>query len=327
MTTQTTSTNIAINIEPFQTAESRREEPSRYARCIEASKSVRWDIEQDVIRGRSFDLSQKFLPDGLSLVSQLGFLTEAEQRYLSQIQGRTYCNIFHMAERFVNAKVLEVSQDHRFGDQTALEALIRFSDEELKHQEMFRRLEQLADSQMAPGYTFVPDANEVAQVVLEKGTWAVLALTLHIEVVVLVHYRQSIGVEKGLSPLFKDVFRYHWMEESQHAIMDELEWDRCNRQTSWEGRDRGVNEFIELVGAVDGILQMQSQADAEYFARTCGRVLTVDQWRPVEALILKAYRWQHIIMGAQQPHFNKVLTSFVTEEQYHRIEQALASIS
>jgi len=32
------------------------------------------------------------------------------------------------------AKVLETTRDHWLGDQTALEALIRFSDEELKHQ-------------------------------------------------------------------------------------------------------------------------------------------------------------------------------------------------
>ena len=53
---------------------------------------------------------------------------------MSQIQGRTYANIFGLVERFINAKVLELSEDHWFGDQTALEALVRFSDEELKHQ-------------------------------------------------------------------------------------------------------------------------------------------------------------------------------------------------
>jgi hypothetical protein len=31
--------------------------------------------------------------------------------------------------------------DHWFGDQVALEALVRFSDEELKHQALFRRIE------------------------------------------------------------------------------------------------------------------------------------------------------------------------------------------
>ena len=42
----------------------------RYARCIKASKATRWDIDRDVIEGRAFDLSRKYLPDGLSLAHE-----------------------------------------------------------------------------------------------------------------------------------------------------------------------------------------------------------------------------------------------------------------
>ena len=94
----------------------------RYARCIEVSKRIRWEIEKDVIRGRGFDFSHKFLPDGLSKIGEFTFLTDAEKRLLSQVQGRTYANIFGLVERFINAKVLEVSREHWLGDQTALEA-------------------------------------------------------------------------------------------------------------------------------------------------------------------------------------------------------------
>ena len=62
----------------------------RYARTIEASKRIRWDIDRDVIRGRQFDYAKKFLPDGLSKVQELDFLSAVEKRFLSQVQGRTY---------------------------------------------------------------------------------------------------------------------------------------------------------------------------------------------------------------------------------------------
>jgi len=113
----------------------------RYAKCIEVSKRIRWDIDRDVIRGRQFYFSRKFLPDGLSKIDQLPFLTESEGRLVSQIQGRTYANMFGLVERFIGAKILEVSRDHWLGNQVALEALVRFADEELKHQALFRRLE------------------------------------------------------------------------------------------------------------------------------------------------------------------------------------------
>lgn len=109
----------------------------KFARAVHASKRARWDIDTDVIRGRTFDTSKKFLPDGLSLVQNIDFLGADERRFLGQIQGRTYGNIFGLVERFINAKILEIARDYVCGDQTALEGLIRFSDEELKHQELF----------------------------------------------------------------------------------------------------------------------------------------------------------------------------------------------
>jgi hypothetical protein len=154
---------------------------ARYAKTIEASKRVRWDIDLDVIRGREFDLAQKFMPDGLSLVDELKFLSHDEQRFLGQVQGRTYANMFALVERFIGAKMLEISRDHWLGDQTALEAIVRLTDEELKHQELFRRIEALAGSRMPPGYRFDVSPNDVAGFVLGKCTWAVLALTCDIE--------------------------------------------------------------------------------------------------------------------------------------------------
>ncbi len=107
---------------------------ARYAKCIEVSKRIRWDIDRDVFRGRQFDFNQKFLPDGLSKVGELAFLQPAEMRFMSQIQGRTYANRCALVERYIGAKILELSRDHWLGDQVALEALVRLTDEELKHQ-------------------------------------------------------------------------------------------------------------------------------------------------------------------------------------------------
>jgi hypothetical protein len=298
----------------------------RYARCVETSKRVRWDIEEDVIRGRRFDAADKFLPDGLSLLDAFTTLSADEKRFVSQIQGRTYANVFGLVERFINAKVLELSRDHWFGDQVALEALVRFSDEELKHQALFRRIDEMVGDVLPAGYRFDVDPNAVAHAVLGKSTWAVLGLTLDIELFTQFHYRQSIEPNAGLSGLFKDVFLYHWKEESQHAILDELEWVRHDGQVTGEQRDRAVDEFIELVAAVDGILKVQAKADADYFASTCGRAVDEAEVRQIEAAFFKAYRWQYIHSGAQHPHFGMVLSSLITKSQGQRIQAALATL-
>ena len=298
----------------------------RYARCVQTSKRVRWDIEADVIRGRRFNAADKFLPDGLSLAGEFTTLSPDEKRFVSQIQGRTYANIFGLVERFINAKVLELSHEHWFGDQIALEALVRFSDEELKHQALFRRIDAMVGEVLPDGYRFDIDPNGVAQAVLGKSTWAVLALTLDIELFTQLHYRESIEPDTALSDLFKDVFLYHWKEESQHAILDELEWVRHDTGLTAEQRDRAVDEFIELVAAVDGILQAQAQADAGYFAATCGRAVAATEAPAIEAAFLKAYRWQYIHSGAQHPHFGKVLSSLISQNQGQRVQAALATL-
>jgi uncharacterized protein YggL (DUF469 family) len=299
----------------------------RYARCIQSSKKVRWDIDKDVIRGRLFDTTTKFLPDGLSLVEEFTTLSTNEKRFVSQIQGRTYANVFGLVERFINAKVLELSTDHWLGDQVALQALVRFSDEELKHQALFRLLNLMMGDVMPAGYRFDVDANSVARAVLGKSTWAVLALTLDIELFTQVHYRESIASDAGLSELFKDVFFFHWKEESQHAILDELEWTRHDGTLTTEQRDHAVDEFIELVVAVDGILQAQANADACYFVANCRRDIDEAEAKAIEIAFLKAYRWQYIHSGAQHPQFVKVLSRLITEEQGKRIRLALATLN
>lgn len=298
----------------------------RYARCIDASKRVRWEIEEDVIQGRKFDTSEKYLPDGLSLAPEFTSLSGDEKRYVSQIQGRTYANIFGLVERFINAKMLEISSEYWLGDQVALEALIRFSDEELKHQALFRRIDEMVGETLPEGYRFDVDPDAVAGVVLGKSTWAVLLLTLDIELFTQLHYRQSIDPDNELSVLFKDVFLYHWKEESQHAILDELELIRHDATLSADERDQAVDEFIELVGAVDGILQAQAAADTGYFAETCGRTVEEEEAQAIEASFLKAYRWQYIHSGAGHPQFGKVLMSLITEDQGGRIQAALATL-
>jgi hypothetical protein len=141
-----------------------------------------------------------------------------------------------------------------------------------------------------------------------------------------VHYRQSIEADENLSELYKDVFFFHWKEESQHAILDELEWRREDARLTPEQRDRAVSELIELVAAVDGILQAQAPVDVEYFVNACKRSFTADEMKRLHAGVLRAYRWQYIVSGVQDPRFSETLGSMITPEHSQRIGAALAPI-
>lgn len=299
----------------------------RYARCIDASRRVRWEIERDVIRGREFDYGRHFLPDALARMDRFGFLEAGERRFLSQVQGRTYANMFALVERFIGAKMMEVTRGHALGDQVVAESLVRLTDEELKHQELFRRLEEMMAAAMPAGYRFLPPANDVANAVLGKSGWAVLGLVCCIEIFSLTHYRQSIDPAADLCPLWKDVFLFHMKEESQHAILDEMEWQREDARLTAAARDAAVDDLIALVAAVDGVVRLQAGADAQYFLAANPRTLPAgDSARLAEGL-LAAYRWQYILSGVQVPRFQEVLRPMVTEAQMARITAAIAPIA
>ena len=122
------------------------------------------------------------------------------------------------------------------------------------------------------------------------------------------------------------MFRFHWLEEAQHAVLDELEWKREDRKLDAVQRDRAVNDFIALVAAVDGILQQQAKVDCDYFVKHCGRSLPDSEVQRFHNAFLSSYRWQYIFSGVQVQRFMETLTSLITEDQLYRIENALLSL-
>ncbi len=115
-------------------------------------------------------------------------------------------------------------------------------------------------------------------------------------------------------------------EEAQHAIIDELEWRREDARLSAEERDRAVSELIELVAGVDGILQLQAQADADYFIGVAERRFSAAEEQAIRDGVLKAYRWQYIVSGVQDGRFLGILTCMITQAQAERITTALAPL-
>lgn len=297
----------------------------RYAWCIDRSHEVRWDIETDVIRGRTLDPTQKYLPDGLTRTGSLPFLTDAQRTLLSQVQGRTYLNMLGLVERYIGAKVLDISNDYWLGDQVALEALVRFGDEELKHQALFRRIEAQAGRHMPKGYAFRHDPNQVARLVLGSCAWAVLALTCHLELLTEAHYRESVEPDVQLSELFRDVLLYHWRESHQHAVLVELEWRREDANLTMQERDAAVEDLIALVDAVDSLVRLQAAADARYFTAVAGP-FDDDRRDRIDTALLAAYRWQFVVQGVRHPGLRAVLNDLLSSGQLERLDSAIRPI-
>src|SRR5918995_1414733 len=83
--------------------------------------------------------AQSFLPERIAGVSDIACLSDDEKRMLNQIRGNSYCHIFAFVEEYIVPLVVDRARVDVYGDETRLWSLLRFAEEEVKHQEMLRR--------------------------------------------------------------------------------------------------------------------------------------------------------------------------------------------
>lgn len=161
---------------------------------------------------------------------------------------------------------------------------------------------------------------------LSKSTGAVLLLTACIEWFTQLHYTEAFKDDAGLDPLTVQVFRAHWLEESQHAQMDHLETLRAFAALNAFERDRAIDELIELVAAVDGLLQTQVDFDIENLATHLGRRFSESEVEDLRAGLIAAKRWTFIESGVTHPRFQELFAEVTTVEQQERVGRALAGL-
>ena len=277
-----------------------------YAGILQNSLKVAW-TERQVLEGRDFDYSRRFLPDRLSGVDGIRCLDGREKLKLNQIMGNAYCHIFAFVEEYIIPQALEAAQRDIWGDETRLRTLLRFAEDESKHQELFRLSTALFEKGFGVRCSLIPAREEVAKVVLSKSRLCSYLLTSMIEWFTQLHYIEHVRDRNDLDELFRDLVRYHWMDEAQHAKIDSLLIDEITRGTSEEEREQAVDELIELGGAVDGLLSQQADLDLESLERAIGRRLTDAEKTEIKAHTHRAYRWTFLVSGLEHPNFVQIV--------------------
>jgi hypothetical protein len=278
-----------------------------YAGILQNSLKVAW-TENQVLEGRDFDYSKRFLPDRLSGVDNIRCLDEREKLKLNQIMGNAYCHIFAYVEEYIIPQALEAAQRDIYGDETRLRTLLRFAEDESKHQELFRRSSALFEKGFGVQCGLIPAREEVAKVVLSKSRLCSYLLTSMIEWFTQLHYVEHVRDQRLLDGLFRDLVRYHWMDEAQHAKIDTLLIDEIVREISEEDREKAVDELLELGGAIDGLLAQQADLDLESLEKAIGRTLSEKDKAEIKGSTQRAYRWTFIVSGLEHPNFVKIVS-------------------
>jgi hypothetical protein len=297
-----------------------------YQKTIDNSERLSWTIG-DVL-GAGFDFKRRFLPETLAQVNGLPELSDGEKLQLNQIRGLTYAHLFGFVEEFIIKETIGLASKYSADHAVERRALLRFAEEEAKHQQLFETakvsvLRGLGDCGLVPG------AVDVAGVVLGKSELCVLLLTTMLEYMTQLHYTDMFSASDerdSLDPTFMKMFKSHWIEESQHIKLDELETQRSAAAVGEAQREAAVDELLEIGGAFDGLLKAQVDLDVVSLERLAGRTLPDAAKDRIRAAQHKAYRYTFLVSGLRSPRFRELVAG-VAKGGVDKIDGAATALS
>jgi hypothetical protein len=296
-----------------------------YDTCLRGSVAKAWTVD-DCFRGRDFDFNKPFLPEQIAGANAIGCLSDDEKRMLNQIRGNSYCHIFAFVEEYIVPLVIDRARADVYGDETRLWSLLRFAEEEVKHQEMLRRAVEQFQAGFGVACGLVPGREEVARVVLDTSPLTALLLTSMIEWFTQLHYIEHVRDRAELDELFRDILRFHWIDESRHARMDNLLIDEVAGERTADQRERAIDQLFELGGAVDRLLGHQIELDIDALQKATGRTFTDVDQDEIRTHQRRAYRWTFLVSGLQHPNFIRIVEQ-VTNTGTNKIAAAAQALS
>jgi hypothetical protein len=128
-----------------------------------------------------------------------------------------------------------------------------------------------------------------------------LLLTSMIEWFTQLQYVEHVHDHAELDELFRDILRFHWIDESRHARIDSLLIDEVAGGLTTDGREQAIDQLLELGAAFDALLAQQIELDIDALQRASGRVFTDDERDEIRAHQRRSYRWTFLVSGSNTP--------------------------
>jgi hypothetical protein len=278
-----------------------------YESCIRNSEKVSWRLDDVLPPGTRLDFQRPFLPAALAGVDPPDFLPALEGLRLNQLTGNAYVNLFAFVEEYILALAVQLAQAEMFGDHKAIRALVRFAEEEAKHQSLFHRYSEAFREGFGAPCEVLESASAVAGVILGKTPIAVLVTTLHIELMTQAHYVESVRDNTSIDPLVASLLHHHWLEEAQHARIDALELDKLLDHATPEQISQGIEQYLSVLEAFDGLLRQQAEMDLRALDAHSGRPLPPEQAEQVVHSQHRGYRRTFLVAGMTNKAFADIV--------------------
>lgn len=294
-----------------------------YAECVRISERIAWTVDEVLPADRTLDFGLPFLPESLVHLA-IAPLPLKYRLTLNHIRAHSYVNLFVFVEEYIVATAMRHAHAEQFGSPTALRALLRFADEELKHQELFRRFQDLFRRGFGHPCDVIDNAAEVAGYIMTKPALAVMLVTLHLELITQQHFVDAIKVAPGeIDPSFRSLFEHHWLEESQHARIDALEIAKLSAMRSESDLTFAFEQYAEIMTNLDQLFARQAAMDLDTLERITGASL--DNRSSLLQQQHTSYRQNFLHDGFENAQFVRTVTKLLGGKGLDRLNAIAAS--
>ena len=290
-----------------------------YEATLSSSLRAQWQLDDIFRTDQELDFSRNFMPESLARTGAIATLNPFEQRVLNQISAHQYLSIFGIVEEFILPFLIDHARPHLMGDDWRVRALLNFAGEEAKHIHLFKRYHQAFVRGFPVECKMIGPSEAIGAEVLRHDPLAVGLVILMIEWMTQQHYLGSIRDDGDLDPLFKNLMKYHWMEEAQHAKLDTLIVDALAVGRTEAQIDKAIDEFFEIGGFLDEGLKTQAAFNLDALETAIGRKL--EDREEIEGQQHQAARWTYIGSGMVHERFQDALNS-ISRRAAERIAEA-----
>jgi hypothetical protein len=280
----------------------------------------------EVIGNRHFDLSRRWLPVRLSGADRVACLSPAEKVKLTHVELGAYAHLFACLEEIIAPTMSGLARGLEGEDPATADALANCAADELKHVSLFREIRSRVDDALGLPLTLLPEAGKVASVVMSRHPAAVLLLTAALEWLSQLHYLNCFVDDTALDPLTRHILESHWREESQHARLENAETVRAFEGLSLVEQELAIDDFIDLVSGVEGLLHIQARLDVENLQRCIWRRLPKAEQAEILTAVLAAKRDAFVQSGLTHPSFQELLRRVATPAQQQKVRQAVGEV-
>jgi len=283
-----------------------------HASIVATSEHVAWTVGE-VFDDRSFDTSRPMVPTSWVGTTHLEFLAEREQLILNHCRAFSYVHLLGNYEEFIPIHLTAVVQRDWHGDRAHLRSLLRFGEEEMKHQQLFHEAETALERAVGHSFDRYFDPGKVR---VTEFTRASLAHAPFVRFLLLLafewgtqrHYVDTIrdradGVGDAL---YADVLKAHWVEEAQHVKSDTLEVARLAAEMTRAELDAAFDQLAGLGQLIDATVAGQAAAEMETFQRVTGRALSSEDATRLRQTLYESLATIIIGVSLSHPNFRRI---------------------